>query len=835
MGAAGWVGKDGHVAGSGFREKKFRAFKPLEGSPAKQGRVDDPVRLISLTRSGDSEHGWTLSAEWTGGEDPYTAVCSPDAAFGKGVRTLGMELPGQQMSFGVAAGEPGIFFNVVDGSTVSPAVQGLGYDPLPPPKVTGVSVDNNTVDSVWWGDTATFSGRYFSPIAVENLAFMYDLPVRGKPASTAGGSQFADSVGFVVPPDARAFLAGVATYGKWDATGAPTVYMSPPDIGPYTGITGVSWAPQTGKIWVAASGVIEKVDLFKLSPHARTVISGEDFQPYISRVTTDGEILMIDRQFPAQIVVFNVESGNQDTFASTSDDGFSRGLHPVGLAVDPLPAVLPYEGKDNVGWADPAFGLSAGPNGPWESALDVSLWACGTGVERGCYTAYLKVPERYSGDNFQIEITKAMRNTFGEIVPLPERVVAMTSVYTSWKRIFIERDKMFRRGGVLAEDYVPVTDCGSEEHPICDCIANPHDDCCNGTGPLRCNQIRVYEWTNVETNDWIVIFDEWAGNRVFSFFFDRLLPVRPVTAIGAVNEDGLRILTLDSPLHRPFTASLAEPDLSGSFQPLFCDQNGENCAVSGFGVVYDCDLDANQINSVNSCFYSVDLRGVERAFGDAFVDVLAPREGRNFLPTLTQDWFSWEETYEKNHPDEQWFPIDFFSWEWFGNAGEDNTNYRQFLAVSSDEGPFSFGLTRPLFRRTLLFRRGVELWGGLQDPPATLSELDNFTQDVCNHELGHHFFLQRCSEGGHHNDVHNPKSAWCGPPWSDPGVCPYWASEPELCLMNSGSVGMEHSQGWDPVFRFCEECLFLGDSDPGDVCNNDLRGGSIRTGEDPLP
>jgi len=317
-------GRDEYVAGPCFREKRSRAFRPLEKWGSKQGRVDDPVRLISLTRSGDSQHGWTLNAEWSGGECPYIAISSSDPAFEKGVRTLGMEYSGQQIAFDVTAGSSGLFFNVVDGSTVSPAVQGLGYDPLPAPKVTGISVQNNTVDSVWWGDTVTFSGTYFSPIAEENHAFMYDLPIRGKTASTTGGSEFADSVDFLVPPDARGFLAGVETYGKWDTAGAPTVYMSPPDIGPYTGITGISWASQTGNIWVAASGVFEEVDLFKTFHQARKVASGKDLRPYISRVTTAGEILMIDNQSPGQIMVYNVGSGTRETFASTSDDGFSR-------------------------------------------------------------------------------------------------------------------------------------------------------------------------------------------------------------------------------------------------------------------------------------------------------------------------------------------------------------------------------------------------------------------------------------------------------------------------------------------------------------------------------
>ncbi len=122
------------------------------------------------------------------------------------------------------------------------------------------------------------------------------------------------------------------------------------------------------------------------------------------------------------------------------------------------------------------------------------------------------------------------------------------------------------------------------------------------------------------------MFDEWAGAEEFSFFFERLLPVREVMTVGAADSDGLRVLTLDSALDRPFLASpWWEPNSGGDRQPLFCDEQTGNCAVSGFGKVSGCDLDWNQLNAIDSCFFNVDLRGVERSVGDAFVEFFAPR------------------------------------------------------------------------------------------------------------------------------------------------------------------------------------------------------------------
>ena len=484
---------------------------------------------------------------------------------------------------------------------------------------------------------------------------------------------------------------------------------------------------------------------------------------------------------------------------------------------------LPYEGNDNAeDLATAEVGLALDPAGPWSKELDV------TPLGGRTVTVYLKVTGRHAGDNYQIEVTRCGPGGCAA-EHLPERVVALSPIVTAWKRIHIERDRMFRRGGVLAKEYfIQQGTCGGAGQP----------PCCGDAGVLPCDQIRVYEWADVAVDDWIIVFDR-SITFASSYAIDYFAPMRQVIQVGDPDADGLRVVTLDSPLSRNFRASpwvLEDPGVSDFRQPVFCDDNGENCHSSGLGVVSGCDAGSNQINAVDSCFFDVDLRGVELAFNDAFVEVYAPREGMSLLPLLGQSWFVWENDYETAHPGENAYPIDYLSWIWFEHRNSDASNYRHVIgAGEAGEFGYRFGLARWIFHWTYVYRGSIEHFGSQQDPPATIAELANRTEGTTNHELGHHFLIPACGRDGHHNDKADPKSAWCSFPWSDPAVCPAWSSSPELCLMNNGKILVQHAQGWDPVMRFCEECLFLGYPECPTPPPGGGRPGAIRTAEDPMP
>ncbi|MCX7831255.1 MAG: hypothetical protein N2445_09415, partial [Acidobacteria bacterium] len=103
---------------------------------------------------------------------------------------------------------------------------------------------------------------------------------------------------------------------------------------------------------------------------------------------------------------------------------------------------LPYEGNDNVGMTDYGICIDANCTGGAQTERVVTIGSDWT------KKVYLKVPERYSGNNFQVEVIKTdyYGNSLSET-----KIASATSIYTTWKRVYIERDKMFRRGGLLYE------------------------------------------------------------------------------------------------------------------------------------------------------------------------------------------------------------------------------------------------------------------------------------------------------------------------------------------------------------------------------------------------
>ncbi len=119
---------------------------------------------------------------------------------------------------------------------------------------------------------------------------------------------------------------------------------------------------------------------------------------------------------------------------------------------DPTPPVAPYFGNDNASptGAYLSDGISMGnpilvtPGGNYSFAVD------------------MVVPQGFAGDNFQVRIIKA--DPSGN--PLQNRVTAYSTVYTSWKRVYAERDRMFRKGSLLLNGYTATSACGGGGNPL---------------------------------------------------------------------------------------------------------------------------------------------------------------------------------------------------------------------------------------------------------------------------------------------------------------------------------------------------------------------------------
>jgi len=432
---------------------------------------------------------------------------------------------------------------------------------------------------------------------------------------------------------------------------------------------------------------------------------------------------------------------------------------------------LPYEGNDNAEDLQTAdVGLALSKDSPtWVKQLNVT--------PAGPYhtaTVYLKVTDRYAGDNYQVEVMKCKPGGCATGL-LSSRVVGLSPIFTAWKRIYLERDKMFRKGGVLYRSYGPKDPgCGGLNEPPCPFCG--HDDypaCCGIGDGLPCDQIEVYDWLDVSPGDTIAVFDE-------ADCYPHFNEEREVMDIEPGSQPYTKRVTLDTRLTQPYFASQVD---SARNMPDF-----SNYHSAGIGVISNCDLAPNQINAPNSCFYQADPRSTEQAFNDAFIEVSSPRDGMSALPYLGPQWVLAAPTvyYQR------------LSQTWFAHSGTTH-NYFHLLAGSKDQTDNNvslWGWTDPDWNFTYVFRGSCEASGTLFSK--TAEEVNNFTQDTTVHELGHQWDLNCCSADGH-----DTRDAWC----QVAGECGPGSSDPEKCVEAAGLSGSI----WDGVSRFCVDDLFSGD------------------------
>jgi hypothetical protein len=416
-------------------------------------------------------------------------------------------------------------------------------------------------------------------------------------------------------------------------------------------------------------------------------------------------------------------------------------------------AVPPYEANDNFGTTD--YGIATLPDGSDAApskVLQFPAQAPGGPIVTPI-TFYLKIPARYSGDNFQVEATKC--NYSGTV--LPQRVMGLSAVYTSWKRVFVERDHMFRRGGLLLNSYGAAGACGS-----------PMPNCC-GTGlELPCNQLLVYSWSNVVSGDSIVVFDELTTAEAGG-------ETRTVQAV-ADNGDGSKTITLDTPLTKSYHASnhTGLPPM-----PTFSASAPDTPHSGGIGVVSDCDSAPNQINFLGSCYFDTDLRDIEQPFDDGYVELLAPRSGMGALPYIDSSVFSFSTLDLANalaHLAKIWFSHCGGGADW--RCGPNN--YLHALGVSQSASGGYLGLTLPALHETFVFVNTIQT-----DPQRTYFSQQSTTE----HELAHQFVLNPCASdcGGHDSNL-----AWC----DSTNHCErVGGTDPIRCLMNEYSSVSDDEDG----------------------------------------
>jgi hypothetical protein len=448
-------------------------------------------------------------------------------------------------------------------------------------------------------------------------------------------------------------------------------------------------------------------------------------------------------------------------------------------------AALPYEGNDNYGTD---FGLSNNPAGPWYTT---KLYRPGADNlppdSTNNLTLYLKVPARYSGNNFQVEVTKCDYNG----TPIPTKVAGLSSIYTAWKRVYVERDSMFRRGGLL---YAP--------------------DDTHMTIPAGSSSLQVYkgpsgaQLDNLVGGDKIAIFDkdhpfEGPHDEAYVGVIDRTTSTDYATVnLVTARTGGTTYVTRFS-----YTASPQDtthyPDFSKG------SSAGIGVVNSNDGLIYDTS--PNRLpNGPGSAFYDADMGDIEQPFDDAYVEFIGLRDGMGAVPYVPKPLFDSEGVNG----------LAYFSQMWFKNFqpaadtpphADVPHNYFHLIGASS-YGALA-GVSNSAFDWSYVFQQAIE------QTSYTPAEKANYTRAVTDHELGHQFDLNFCSNLVNCNPglpptwgMHDYRGWWH---YGGTG-CPPWANP---CLMEPAA-----GNPTDTINRFCKEDLLLGD--PNAPCQS--TGGTIQ-------
>jgi hypothetical protein len=383
-------------------------------------------------------------------------------------------------------------------------------------------------------------------------------------------------------------------------------------------------------------------------------------------------------------------------------------------------------------------------------------------------------------------------------------VLVRSPVFTAWKRISIEKDRMFRQGGLLAVD----------GHKDVDNYVLVHDwanlpDCGDTPGPTPCFQI--------------VVFD----------------------ALGAAH-------SAEYSIDHPYVSHIL-PFFPNMKQIWLVDQNmneyklKQNYYRSSYPDFSDTGFSAG-IGVIDSGYYEAEMASLSQAFNDAFVSFRAFPEGAGAVPYLPMQFFDGYEInvdcsnsrLKEGYDLSPWFR---FSSIWFYNRSRFNT--LQIIGAvetpqlndclecgGSHPQPQLFGISG--FSDGLSLRMSYIFRGSLEFPCKSTAEWTNATGETTNHEIGHAFYVNPSDSGGHDN-----KCAWnYGPdpltcPFVDPGTCNVDDSV-QACLMNI------HRDRWTTSHRFDGNDLICGDpicpnGNPGCCSGCEMEGnGSIRQLQDPL-
>jgi hypothetical protein len=411
---------------------------------------------------------------------------------------------------------------------------------------------------------------------------------------------------------------------------------------------------------------------------------------------------------------------------------------------------------------------------------------------------YLKVPARYSGNNFQVEVTKCDYNG----TPIPTKVAGLSSIYTAWKRVYVERDSMFRRGNLFDAD-VTAPPAGQLYLARWDSTTPASD--------------KIY----VQGGDQVVVFD-----KDHPYPGPGTLPYETATILGTPAP-----AFFDAPKNGGGTKSVLrvylDHNLTQTYTPSpFTFDSGSSAAV---GVVHSADnliydTSPNRLpNGPGSAFYDADMGDIEQPFDDAYVEFIAPRSGMGAVPYLPQAWFSATGNDSA---------LRLFHQTWFANKNpmsppnqEFNNphNYFHLIGASSAIDPVGptwvNGISYKLSDISYVFVGSIDGQCG----SCTATQKANHVRETSEHELAHQFGVNQCNSAGH--DLNN---AWCG---GSGGTCDNTTYGFEYCIMHSYDVTYSLPMRTDGISKLdCDDLASTGRSCGIPACSNGI---SVRTDTDP--
>ncbi|MGA9750642.1 MAG: hypothetical protein WBS54_02520 [Acidobacteriota bacterium] len=225
------------------------------------------------------------------------------------------------------------------------------------------------------------------------------------------------------------------------------------------------------------------------------------------------------------------------------------------------------------------------------------------------------------------------------------------------------------------------------------------------------------------------------------------------------------------------------------------------------------DTSQNQINAEGSAFYDADTREIQQPYDDTFIQFIVQSSGSGAVPYLPPDMLSLFDYNGdcNNLTQDQARALELgqYALAWFANSGA-RDNYFQLLGVACS--PVISACSSYEYSGNTLAAGHFSIVSRCVFEANDLTHATPLTQDATDHELGHQFKVNQCTDSDSGHDADN---AWCG-------TCGGTATE--KCLMN------ESRDGTNGIIRFGTVDM-VG---PRAACPSNTDA-AIRTHTDPIP